>query len=168
VELANGKVFESRYSLIIPSLAGVKAISDSPGLGNPKGFVPVDSHYRHKEFPNIYAVGVAVAFPPVEQTPVPVNFPKTGHMTEQMAKIAAHNIAAKIQGSKEVTQDLFVECIMDMGDKAAHMIADPVRPPRNLSKVREGKHWLWAKKLFAHYYLWKAKHGITKSPRWVW
>ena len=168
VELAEGKLFESRYSLIIPPLAGVKAISDSPGLGNPKGFVPVDDHYRHKEFPNIYAVGVAVAFPPVDETSVPVNFPKTGHMTEQMARIAAHNIAAEIQGGEKRSQDLFVECIMDMGDRAAHMVADPVRPPRNRIKMSGGRRWLWAKRIFAHYYLWKIRRGATKSPKWVW
>ena len=168
VELANGKLMESRYSLIIPPLAGVKAISDSPGLGNPKGFVPVDDHYCHKNFPNIYAVGVAVGLPPVEETLVPVNFPKTGHMTEQMANIAANNIAAEIQGGKKKSQEPFVQCIMDMGDSAALMVADPVRYPRNRIKTSHGKRWLWAKRTFAHYYLWKMKSGFTKSPKLVW
>jgi sulfide:quinone oxidoreductase len=168
VELADGKLIESRYSLIIPALGGVKAISDSPGLGNPKGFVPVDEHYCHKDFPNIYAVGVAVGFPPVEETPVPVNFPKTGHMTEQMANVAAHNIAAEIQGGEKKSQEPFVQCIMDMGDSAILMVADPVRAPRNRIKTSHGKRWLWAKKIFANYYLWKMKHGFTKSPKWVW
>ena len=168
VELADGKLIESRYSLIIPPLAGVKAISDSPGLGNPKGFVPVDEHYTHNDFPNIYAVGVTVAFPPVDETPVPVNFPKTGHMTEQMARVAAHNIDADIQSGEKRSQDLFVQCIMDMGDRGMNMVADPVRPPRNHVKMSKGKHWLWAKKIFAHYYLWQIKRGGIKSPRWVW
>lgn len=116
----------------------------------------------------MYAVGVAVAFPPVQETPVPVNFPKTGHMTEQMAKIAAHNIVAEIQGGEKQTHDLMVECIMDMGDEAAHMVADPVRPPRNVSRMSKGKRWLWAKQFFANYYLWKMRRGATRSPKWVW
>ena len=168
VTLADGKIIESRYSLIIPPLAGVKAISDSPGLGNPKGFVPVDEYYCHKDFPNIYAVGVAVALPPVEETPVPVNFPKTGHMTEQMARAAAHNIAAEIQGGEKKSQEPFIQCIMDMGDKGLNLLADPVRPPRNRIKTSQGRRWLWAKKIFAHYYLWRIKRGATSSPRWVW
>ncbi len=168
VELADGKIMESRYSLIIPALAGVQAISDSPGLGNPKGFVPVNEHYRHTEFPNIYAVGVAVAMGPVEETPVPVNFPKTGHMTEQMAIIAAHNIAAEIEGGEKISQEPFVQCIMDMGDSALSLLADPVRPPRNRIKTSQGIHWLWAKKIFAHYYLWRLKRGATHNPGWVW
>lgn len=168
VQLADGKTFESRFSLIIPPLAGVRAVAESPGLANPKGFIPVDEGYRHKEFPNIYAVGVAVALPPVEATPVPVNFPKTGHMTEQMAAIAAHNITADIRGGGRLARDLWVECIMDMGDTGARMRADPVRPPRNVAEVSKGKRWLWAKRLFERYYLWKAGRGMTTTGSWGW
>lgn len=159
VELASGEVMESRYSMIIPPLAGVHAVASSPGLGNPKGFVPTDEGFRHKEFDNVYAVGVAVGYPPVDQTPVPVNFPKTGHMTVQMAKIAAHNIAASIRGGERLTQPPFVECIMDMGDRAARMLADPVRPPRNRVKMSVGRRWLWAKKAYAPYFTWRLKRG---------
>ena len=168
VQLADGKTFESRFSLIIPSLAGVKAVSETPKLSNPKGFIPVDEGYRHEEFPNIYAVGVAVAYPPVDQTPVPVNFPKTGHMTEQMATVAAHNIAADIRGGERLARDLWVDCILDMGATGAHMRADPVRPPRNVAEVSEGKRWLWAKMLFERYYLWRARRGKTISSGWGW
>jgi sulfide:quinone oxidoreductase len=168
VKLADGQTFESRFSLVIPPLAGVKAITHSPGLGNPKGFIPVDEHYRHQAFPNIYAVGVAVASAPVDEPPVPVNFPKTGHMTEQMAALAAHNIAAEIQGGEKTTRPLFVECILDMGAGAAHIKADPVRPPRNVARVTEGKRWLWGKRAFERYYLWKAKRGKTIAGGWGW
>jgi len=168
VETSDGTMFESKYSLIIPPLAGVKAVAEAPGLGNPKGFIPVDPHYRHKDFNNIYAVGVAVALPPVEDTPVPVNFPKTGHMTEQMAGIAARNIAADILGTEKTTHELMAECIMDMGDEGAHIVADPVRPPRNVSHLSSGKRWLWAKRFFSSYYLWKLRRGANKGPKWVW
>jgi len=162
VELADGRSFESVFSLVIPPLAGAKGIADSPGLTNPKGFIPVDEHYRHRDFPDIYAVGVAVAFPPVDETPVPVNFPKTGHMTEQMAAMAAHNICADISGGEKRARELRVECILDMGGSAVHMKADPVRPPRNVAVMSEGRRWLWAKKIFERYYLWNAARG--KSP----
>jgi len=168
VETADGQIFESRYALIIPPLAGIKAIADSPNLGNPKGFIPVNPNYQHQNFDSIYAVGVAVAMPPVEETPVPVNFPKTAHMTEQMARIAARNIAADILGGEKTSHDLMVECIMDMGREAVHMVADPVRPPRNVSRMSKGRRWLWAKRFFAGYYLWKIRRGATRSPKWVW
>ena len=168
VELAGGTSLESGFSLIIPPLAGVRAVAESPGLANPKGFVPVDQRYRHKDFPNIYSVGVAVAFPPVDETPVPVNFPKTAHMTEQMAAVAAHNIVADLRGGEKRSHDLFAECILDMGSTAAHMKADPMRPPRNVAKVTEGRRWLWAKRVFERYYLWMARRGKTISSGLGW
>lgn len=159
VKLATGEEFESRYSMIIPPLAGVRAVADSPGLANPKGFVPTDDSFRHKQYDNVYAVGVAVAYPPVDQTPVPVNFPKTGHMTVQMARAAARNVAADIRGGERVTRAPFVRCIMDMGDRAAHMMADPVRPPRNRVGMSVGRRWLWAKKAYAPFFLWRMRTG---------
>jgi sulfide:quinone oxidoreductase len=89
-------------------------------------------------------------------------------MTEQMARIAANNIAADVLGTQKTTHELRVECIMDMGNEAAHMVADPVRPPRNVSRLSHGKRWLFAKRFFANYYLWKLRLGANKSPRWVW
>jgi len=168
VELADGQKFASKYSMIIPPLAGVKPVAEASGLANPKGFVPVDANYRHRDFDHIYAAGVAVAMPPVEELKVPVNFPKTGHMSEQMAKIVARNIAADINGGEKTSHDLMVECIMDMGERGAHIFADPVRPPRNKTEFSTGRRWLWAKKFFSNYYLFKLKRGATKSPKWVW
>ena len=168
VELGDGTILESAFSLVIPPLAGVPAVAKSPGLSNPKGFVPVDEHYRHVEHPEVYAVGVAVAFPPVDQPPVPVNFPKTAHMTEQMAAIAAHNIAADLTGAEKRSRDLFAECILDMGGTAAHMTADPMRPPRNVARVSEGIRWLWSKRLFERYYLWMSRRGKAVPTAWGW
>ncbi len=168
VELADGQVFESRFSLIIPPLSGVDAMIASPDLGNLKGFVPVDQHYRHQEFPSIYAAGVAVAFSPVDETPVPVNFLKTAHMTEQMAEAVAHNIAADVEGGEKKSRPLYAECILDMGDGAVRLKVNPVRPPRNVADISEGKRWLWAKRFFERYYLWKAKRGKTVSSGLGW
>ncbi len=118
----------SVLSMVIPPLAGVEAVASTGGLANPKGFVPVDAHYRHAGADGLYAVGVAVAMAPVGQTPVPVNFPKTGHMTEQMAGIAAADITARIAGGEGTTAELSARCVMDMGDRGVYLSVNPVRP----------------------------------------
>jgi sulfide:quinone oxidoreductase len=147
-------------SIVIPPLAGVEAVAASQGLANPKGFVPVDDHYRHRIADGVYAVGVAVALPPADETPVPVNFPKTGHMTEQMAEIAARDIAARIAGHEGSTAVLSARCVLDMGDRAVYMSVDPVRPPRDrIPTVSEGRPWLLAKQAFERTYLWHMKRG---------
>ncbi|MHB8191294.1 MAG: NAD(P)/FAD-dependent oxidoreductase [Ferrimicrobium sp.] len=150
----------SVLSVVVPPLAGVSAIATSSGLANPKGFIPVDSYYRHSSADGLYAVGVAVALPPVAQTPVPVNFPKTGHMTEQMAQIAAADIAAHITGGGSKSFELSARCILDLGDRGAYLSVDPVRPPRNkVPTVSQGRRWLIAKRIFERSYLWNARHG---------
>lgn len=150
----------SALSLVIPPFGGVDVVATSPELANPKGFVPIDDHYRHQSLDRVYAVGVAVALPPVEETPVPVNFPKTGHMTEQMATIAAADLAASLEGRKAGSAELAARCVMDMGDRGIYMSLDPVRPPRQrIPTVSQGRHWLWAKRAFERAYLWHARHG---------
>ncbi len=150
----------SLCSIVIPPLAGVEAVAKSPGRSNPKGFVPVDDHYRHKTADGVYAVGVAVALPPAGDTPVPVNFPKTGHMTVQMADIAARDLAARMDGREGETTELSARCVLDMGDRGAYLAVDPVRPPRNrIPTVSEGRRWLYAKQAFERVYLGTARRG---------
>lgn len=94
VEVENIGTLPSVLSIVIPPLAGVPVVANTPGLSNPKGFIPVNQYYRHPEIEGVYAVGVSVAMPPVDESPV--NFPKTGHMTEQMAKIAVSHIVGEL------------------------------------------------------------------------
>lgn len=160
VETEGAAPIASVLSAIIPPLAGVEAVAKSPGLSNPKGFIAVDARYRHLTADGAYAVGVAVALAPVAETPVPVNFPKTGHMTEQMATIAARDIAARIDGHDGATADLAARCVLDMGERGVYLAVDPVRPPRNkIPTVSEGRQWLLAKQVFERAYLWHARHG---------
>ncbi|OYV58234.1 MAG: hypothetical protein B7Z69_09940 [Actinobacteria bacterium 21-73-9] len=83
-----------------------------------------------------------------------------GHMTEQMAKIAAADLAARLQGHEAPTAELSARCILDMGDRAAYLAVDPVRPPRNrIPTVSEGRPWLVAKMAFERAYLAFARRG---------
>ncbi len=160
VETEGASPVPSLCSIVIPPLAGVEAVAKSPGLSNPKGFVPVDGHYRHPAADGVYAVGVAVALPPAGETPVPVNFPKTGHMTEQMAEIAARDLVARLDGHDGATAELSARCVVDMGDRGVYMAAEPVRPPRDrIPTVSEGRRWLLAKQAFERAYLFHARRG---------
>ena len=160
VEVEGTRPLPSVLSMVIPPLGGVQAVAKSPGLSNPKGFVPVDRRYRHADAEGVYAVGVAVAMPPVGETPVPVNFPKIGHMTEQMATIAAGDIVARIGGGEGKAAELGARCIIDMGDRGVYMAVDPVRPPRDrIPTLSEGRRFLLAKRAFELLYLASARRG---------
>jgi len=160
VALDGADSLPSALSMVIPPLGGVPAVATTPGLANPKGFVPVDEHYRHAAADDVYAVGVAVALPPVAATPVPVNFPKTGHMTEQMAAQAAADITARLRGTDAVPGELGARCVMDMGDRGVYMSVHPVRPPRDtIPTISQGRRWLLVKRAFEKTYLASARRG---------
>ena len=160
VEVGGSGPIPSILSIVIPPLAGVAVVAATPRLANLKGFIPVDDHYRQPSLDGVYAVGVAIALPPVEETAVPVNFPKTGHMTEQMAVIAARDIAARIEGRQGATAEISARCVLDMGDRGVYLAVDPVRPPRDrIPTVSEGRRWLVAKRVFERAYLWHARRG---------
>lgn len=162
VRLKDATKLPFRLAMFAPPMAGVKAVFH---LGNPKGFIPVDSNYRHTQHKNIFSVGVAMAIAPPEQTPVPTGVPKTGFMTVEMAKHAAASIASEIN-SKPLpeAEPVGAVCIMDMGNTAALIKAFPVLPPRKDAVLKEGIYYRWAKIAFEKYYLWKIKRGLTQLP----
>jgi sulfide:quinone oxidoreductase len=131
IELDGGRTLPFAYSMIVPPFTGVDVVAQTPGLANQAGFIPVDDLYRHPEQPDVYSAGVAIALKPPDVTPVPAGVPKTGQMTETMAKVAAHNIAAEIASKKTKAlplADLGAICILDAGDsgvafKAKHILA---------------------------------------------
>ena len=82
------------FSMMLPAFRGVPAVLGIEGLTNPRGFITIDKHQRNPTFPNVFAVGVCVAIPPVGKTPLPVGVPKTGFMIESMVTATAENIGA--------------------------------------------------------------------------
>lgn len=162
IRLKDGIKIPFKLAMIAPPFKGIPAVS---ALGNPRGFIPVDTNYRHIKYRNIFAVGVAMAIAPLEATPVPTGVPKTGSMTLRMSKTAAATIAAEInRTSASQPEGLSVTCLMDMGHTAAYMHANPVLPPRQESVLKESKIFKWGKVGFEKYFLWKMKHGLSSLP----
>lgn len=162
IHLTDGSRLPFALAMLAPPFRGVAGVAP---LGNPRGFIPVDSHYRHPQHANIYAVGVAVAMAPREATPIPTGVPKTGYMTVRMAKAAAYNIAADCTGGAPVAvEDHDVLCFMGMGKNGALMYADPLLPPRQRSVLKKGRWVPWAKAGLERYFLWKMRHGLSRLP----
>lgn len=162
VRLKDGTKLPYKMGMFAPPFKGVLAVSP---LGNPRGFIPVDGKYRHTKYKNIFAVGVAMAIAPPEQTPVPTGVPKTGYMTVKMAKTAVEAIASDITGkTPPVDIPIDVVCLMDMGNTAAIMKAKPVLPPRQESDLKTSVIYRWIKIGFEKYFLWKMKHGLSNFP----
>jgi len=151
------------YSMMLPAFKGVDAVAGIEGLTNPRGFILINEHQRNPRFKNIFAVGVCVAIPPVEATPVPTGAPKTGYMIESMVTAAAHNIRAILDGrepSKRATWNAV--CLADFGDKGVAFVALPQIPPRNVNWFSEGKWVHLSKVAFEKYFLRKMKAGTSE------
>ena len=151
------------YSMMLPAFKGIDAVFGIEGLTNPRGFILIDAHQRNPKFKNIYAVGVCVAIPPVEVTPVPTGAPKTGYMIESMVTATAHNIRAELDGKEPHEQATWnAVCLADFGDTGVAFVALPQIPPRNVNWFSEGKWVHLAKIVFEKYFMLKMKRGISE------
>jgi len=152
-----------RYSMMLPAFKGIDAVAGIEGLTNPRGFILIDANQRNPKYRNIFAVGVCVAIPPVEATPVPTGAPKTGFMIESMVTAAAHNIRAELDGKAgEEKATWNAVCLADMGDTGIAFVALPQIPPRNVNWFSEGKWVHLAKIAFEKYFIRKLKKGTSE------
>lgn len=154
-----------KHSMMLPAFTGIDAVrhSGAEGLTNPRGFVIVDNHQRNPTYKNIYSVGVCVALPPVEKTPVPTGTPKTGYMIESMVTATAHNIRDELAGKQPSDiPSLSALCLADLGDTGVAFLAVPQIPPRNTTWSNHGKWVHLAKIGFEKYFMRKVRKGISE------
>ncbi len=162
MELESGRFLPFAYSMIVPPFTGVDAVRNTPGLGNAAGFIPVDDEFRHPDHPEIFAAGVDIAIAPPAPTPVPAGVPKTGQMSEVMAKVAAHNIAADINGTPArqlALEELSAICILDAGNGGVIFKADRVLAGNAKAMVSAGPHGHLAKVAFEKIFMTSRRHG---------
>jgi sulfide:quinone oxidoreductase len=152
------------FSMMLPSFRGVAAVHGIEGLTNPRGFVTIDKYQRNAAFPNVFAIGVCVAIPPVNKGPVPVGVPKTGFMIESMVTATAANIAALLRGEQpRAVATWNAVCLADFGDEGIAFVAQPQIPPRNINWSSQGK-WVHAAKVgFEKYFLHKVRTGKSET-----
>jgi sulfide:quinone oxidoreductase len=124
----------------------------------------VDEYQRSLKYPQIYAIGVCVAVPPVDaDCPVPVGAPVTGYMIECMLQAVVQNIGDEL-AEREVTAkaDCHAVCLVDMGGGGIAFAALPQMPPRKLDWLKQGRWVHQAKVAFEKYFLRKIKTGTTE------
>jgi sulfide:quinone oxidoreductase len=151
------------HSMILPAFKGVDAVFAIEGLSNPRGFILIDKYQRNPAYPNIFAVGVCVAIPPVAATPVPTGAPKTGYMIESMVTATTHNIQRALAGQEPDTIATWnAVCLADFGDSGVAFVALPQIPPRNTNWASRGKWVHLAKVAYEKYFLYKVRAAKTE------
>jgi sulfide:quinone oxidoreductase len=152
-----------KHAMMIPAFKGVDAVFGIEGLVNPRGFVLIDEYQRNPTFKNIYSVGVCVAIPPVEATPVPTGAPKTGYMIESMVTATAHNIRDELDGKPPSHKGTWnALCLADLGDTGVAFLAKPQIPPRNVTWASKGRWVHWMKIAFEYYFIRKIRKGVSE------
>jgi sulfide:quinone oxidoreductase len=158
----------SKYTMLIPAFRGVDCLRGEDGkwiegLTNPRGFVLADKHQRNPKYPNVFSVGVCVAIPPYEATPLAVGMPKTGYMIESMVTATAHNIRDLIAGKAPTHVPSWnAVCLADFGDNGVAFLAIPQIPPRNVNWSGQG-YWVHMAKVgFERYFLRKVRNGSSE------
>ena len=146
------------HSMILPAFKGVDAVIDIEGLTNPRGFIVIDEYQRNPTYKNIYAVGVCVAIPPVNATPVATGAPKTGYMIESMVTATTHNLLDAIAGREPSHRATWnAVCLADFGDSGVAFVALPQIPPRNTNWASRGRWVHLAKVAYEKYFLHKVR-----------
>ncbi len=158
----------SKYTMFIPAFRGVDCLKGEDGkwiegLTNPRGFILADKHQRNPKYANIFSVGVCVAVPPYEATPLAVGMPKTGYMIESMVTATAHNIRDLIAGKAPTHVPTWnAVCLADFGNSGVAFIAIPQIPPRNVNWSGRG-YWKHLAKIgFEKYFLNKVRKGSSE------
>ncbi len=162
IELDGGRVLPFAFSMIVPPFTGVDAIRETEGLGNPMGFLPVNDEFRHTDIEDVYGAGVDIAIAPPQETLVPAGVPKTGQMSEVMAKVAAQNITADLQGGERRSMpmaEMEAICILDAGNNGIIFKADHVLGTSEHPHVMTGPQAHWAKIAFERIFLASRKRG---------
>ncbi|MGZ4741565.1 MAG: NAD(P)/FAD-dependent oxidoreductase [Ilumatobacteraceae bacterium] len=164
IRLGSGEALPFAFSMIVPPFTGVDAVTRTEGLANPAGFIPVTDEYRHPDHPDVFAAGVDIAIAPPQQTLVPTGVPKTGHMSEHMAKIAAANIAADLgvgEHQHVSVDELGAICILDAGNTGLAIKTDRVLGGGKHTHVMAGPQAHWAKVAFERFFLTSRRHGLV-------
>jgi sulfide:quinone oxidoreductase len=152
------------FSMMLPAFKGVDCVANmGEEVVNPRGFIKVDEFQRNPKYPNIYGVGVCIAIPSMEPTPLPVGVPKTGYMIESMATAAVDNIKLAIEGKEAHAKASWSAiCLGDMGHTGTAFVAIPQNPPRNVAWMKKGKMMRVAKVAFEKYFIRKMKKGTSE------
>lgn len=146
------------YSVYWAAFRGIRALRESFGLTDARGFVTTDDYLRSPAFPNIFAVGVCGAHPSVSESPLPIGAPDSVYSIQNEVDASVRNIAAAINGEALTSPaPLRAKWLSDMTKSGAVYLSEPQIPLRNINWLKEGRWVHLAKVDFENYFINKIK-----------
>lgn len=162
VHLDDGRRLPFSFAMLAPAFRGAEVTRTAPEIVDARGFVKVNDAYQTFSHHEVFAAGIAVAMQPAEQTPVPCAVPKTGYMSEEMARVVAHNVHAMMRDEPLVFLSpaaIGQRFILDAGGSGVLMTSDHTLEPRDHAWLIPGPEAHWAKIAFEKYFLASRRRG---------
>ena len=170
VILSDDEVLPSRFTMLMPPFVGVDFVTNSSELhATPTGYINVGDDYRHVDYPNIWAAGIAInVVLPFTSGKIPYGTPKTGYPSDETGKIVAENILRVSKGRTDLKKKAWGKimglCIMDCGKKEVIIFSDHLFKPRNFAIMLPNVIYDFSKVFLEKYFLWKSKKGYSYLP----
>ncbi len=146
------------YSVYWAAFRGIHALRESADLTDKRGFVKTDEYLRNPTYPNIFAVGVCGAHPPIVKTPLSIGAPDSVYSIQNEVDATVRNIIAAMNGTALTSpKPLRAKWLTDMTKSGAAHLSEPQIPLRNINWLKEGKWVHLAKVDFENYFINKIK-----------
>jgi sulfide:quinone oxidoreductase len=143
-------------------------IRQTPEISDEKGYVAVRDTYQTERYDEVYAVLLRRRRQRTMGHRRRCRHPQDGLPTEQMAHVAAKNIAGQIRGELPQAHKEFGDiprvCVMDAGNNGVLILADKMLPPRKHGVLIPGPRSHAMKLAFEKYFLRKARQGYVMLP----
>ena len=157
VVFEDGSRLESDLTVFLPAHGGHPVLRASDLPRNDAGFVRIDAGCAVPGVPGVWAVGDSAALEGPEWRA------KQGHLAEVMARVAAANVAAEVEGRSERESYLphvAITCLMDMGNGAAYVHRDA--SGEQMVPLPVVGHWM--KKGWGAYYALSKRRMLPRLP----
>jgi sulfide:quinone oxidoreductase len=151
----------SRFTMIVPPYRGIRPVREVPGLGDKDGRIPVDRHYRSRQYPDIFAAGAAIQLKPLVTTLLPCGVFIPGTASAEMGRVAATNIAADLGYGKPLEKPPTEMKSFYVLDSAGHGLLMSLGPQSwlNVQLNVPGPWGHWAKVMTEKYQMWQLQSG---------